>query len=271
MFLLLRHDLPQTPEALAAALDEGLRAFVSRPAPMVSIAGDKVSALKSIAVDLSGARAESARLPPRPRLDNLRPAISATELSVTAEPISLFGAAVNFQLKANEVQLQQAPQPDDKSLLILHRAQAGDLRLETGRAELEHLIKRVAGKLAQKQGVTIESVNLQLAQPQPRVLDAIVTVAARKLLFRPVLKLAGSVTINDDLVATISNLTCTGDGPIASLACAAITPQFARIEARPFPLSALPLGEIQLRDVTLDLIGDRISIAAKFGERSASA
>lgn len=271
MFLLLRPDLPQEPEAFAAALDEGLRAFLSRPEPMVAVRGDDTRSLESISVDLSGARAESWRVPARPQLSSLQPAISVDKLSVNAEPLSLFGAEVNLRLAAVEVQLQQARQPDDTLVLILHRARAGNLRIEAARAQLEQLVTRAAGTLARKQGVTIDGIKLDLTQPQPRVLDAIVTVAARKLLFRPVLRLSGRIAVADDLVATISNLNCTGDGAIASLACAAITPQFGKIEGRAFPLSALPLGEVQLRDVALDLVGDRITITANFGEHSANA
>jgi hypothetical protein len=269
VFLLCRSDLPEQPAKLAKALEEGLRVFISRTQPMVTVRGDNVRALDEISVDLSGARVDFLRRPARPELAGTKPAVSAAELSVVASPLSVFGSEVMFQLQASKVELDQVTQPDNKLLLVVRRAAAGNVRLEAARAALEQLILRAAAKLAQKQGVTIESVKLELEQSEPRVLEAKVIVAARKLLFRPVLNLSGRIAISDDLIATVSNLNCSGDGPIATLACAAITPQFRRIEQRPFPISALPLGEVQLRDVALDFVNDRITIAANFCERSA--
>src|SRR5437764_408454 len=144
MFLLTRPDLPREPDALARALEDGLRVFVSRSGPMVTVQGNDVRALDALSVDLSGAKVE--------------------------------------WLQAS----------------------------------------------------------------------------ARRRLSRAVLHLSGTIAVSDELVATVWNLRCTGDGASATLACAAITPQFARVEQRPFPLSALPLGEVRLHDVAFALAKDRI-------------
>ena len=268
VFLLPRSELPEQPERLSKALEDGLRVFVSRTQPMVSVRGDDVRTLEAISIDLSNARVDSLRRPLRPKLGETTPALSAAEFSVMAEPLSIFGGEVAFQLHALNVEFAQAKQPDNKLLLLLHRAASGTVRIEVAQAELEKLISLGAGKLAQKQGVSIEEVKLNLTQPQPRILDANIIVTARKLLFRPVLNLSGTVAIGEDLVATVSDLKCSGDGPIATLACAAITPQFRRLEQRAFPLSALPLGEVQLHDVALEFANHRVIVVARFGERS---
>ncbi len=268
VFLLSRSELPNQPDRLAKALEDGLRVFVSRTQPMVVVRGDDVHALDAISINLSDARLDFLRRPIRPRLGETTPALSAAEFSIIAEPLSIFDGEVVFQLHASDVEFVQAKQPDDKLLLLLHRATSGNLRMEVTRADLEKLISRGAEKLTQKQGVTIADVKLALIQPQPRILTANVIVAARKLLFRPVLNLSGTVTVSDELVATVSDLKCSGDGPIATLACAAVAPQFRRIEQRAFPLSALPLGEVQLYDVAFDFANDRLVLEAKFGERS---
>jgi hypothetical protein len=268
VFLLSRSELPERADKLAKALEDGLRVFVSRMQPMVSVHGNDVRALEAISINLSDARLDFFRRPIRPRTVETTPALSATEFSVMAEPLSIFGGEVAFQLHASDVEFVQTKQPDDKLLLLLHRASSGNVRMEIVRADLEKVIARGAERLARKQGVTIADVKLELTQAQPRILTANVMVAARKLLFRPVLNLSGTVALSDELVATISDLKCSGDGPIATLACAAIAPQFRRIEQRAFPLSALPLGEVQLHDVAFDFSNDRLVIVAKFGERS---
>jgi hypothetical protein len=150
-------------------------------------------------------------------------------------------------------------------LLIMHRAQDGNIRFEISRAAAESMIMKGASKLAEKQGVVVDNAQLELTPRGPRALDGKLTVSAHKLIFHPVLSLAGTFAVSDDLVATVSNLKCPGEGPIAALACAAITPSFARIEQRAFPLSALPLGEIQLRDLALDAAQEKVVVRARFG------
>jgi hypothetical protein len=268
VFLLSRSELPDQPDRLAKALEDGLRVFVSRTQPMVSVRGNDVRALDAISIDLSNARVDFLRRPIRPQLADTAPALSAAEFSVAAEPLSIFGSRLTFQLNASKVEFVQAMQPDNKLLLLLHRAASGSVRTEVAQVELEKLITRGAGELARKQGVTIEDVKLTLTQLQPRTLKANVVIAARKLLFRPVLNVSCTVAIDAELVVTVSDLKCSGDSPIAALACAAITPQFKRIERRPFPLSALPIGEVQLYDVAFNLANDRVVMTANFGERS---
>ena len=104
----------------------------------------------------------------------------------------------------SNVEFVQAKQPDNKLLLLLHRAASGNIRIEVTQAELEKLFAQGARKLAQKQGVTIEDVKLALTQPQPRILNASIVVAARKFLFRPVINLSGTVAIERGTASPLS-------------------------------------------------------------------
>lgn len=252
-------------EALAEAIEDGLRLFVTRPQKMVSVSGDNIRALDAIAVDLSGATIDHHHRPPP--LDHLgsAPAISARHISIAGNSISMLGSEFALKFEASNVELNQKMQPDGKLLLILHRAENGNVRFEIARVALERMITRGATKVAEKQGVTIDSVQLELIQRAPRSLEGKLIMSARKLIFHPVLHLTGTIAISDDLVVTLSNLRCQGDGAIAALACAAITPYFARVEQRAFPLSALPLGEVHVGDLALDLVSEKIVVNARFG------
>jgi hypothetical protein len=265
MFLLPRDQLPQQPDGLAQAIEEGLRVFVSRPAKMVVIRGSRVQALDSIAVDLSKATIDHHYRPPPLDRSQAVPVMVVRHIYIAGEPITLLGGDFSFQFEASNVELYQQSQPDGKLLLILYRAQDGNIRFEISRAAVEDMIMGGAATLAKKQGVVVDNAQLELTQHGPRAVDGKLTVSARKLIFHPVLTLAGTVSVSDDFVATVSNLQCHGEGPIAALACAAINPAFSRIEQRAFPLSALPLGEIQLRDVALDAANDKLVIRARFG------
>jgi hypothetical protein len=265
MFLLPRDEIPETPDALAQAIEEGLRSFVSRPDKMVVVHGGDVSALDSIAVDLSGATIDHHHRPPPLDPSEAIPAMVVGHIYISGDPISILGGDFSFQFEASNVELYRKAHPEGKLLLIMHRAQDGNIRFEISRAAAENMIMKGASKLAEKQGVVVDNAQLELTPHGSRALDGKLTVSARKLIFHPVLSLAGTFAVSDDLVATVSNLKCHGEGPIAALACAAITPSFSKIERRAFPLSALPLGEIQLRDLTIDTANEKVVVRARFG------
>ena len=264
MFLLPRNQIPQTPEELAQAIEEGVRTFASRPQKMVVVRGD-ASALDSIAVDFSGATIDHHHRPPPLEREGASPAMLARHIYIAGEPIKLLGSDFSFQFEASNIEVYQKLQSDGKLLLILHRAQDGNVRFEISRAAVETMIMSAAGKLAEKQGVVVDNAQLELTQHGPRAVDGKLTVSAHKFIFHPVLTLAGTFAVNEEFVATVSNLKCHGEGPVAALACAAINPAFSRIEQRTFPLSALPLGEIQLRDLVLDAAHGKLVVRARFG------
>src|SRR5438067_8817173 len=265
MFLLPRNEIPETPEALAQAIEEGLRTFVSRPDKMVVVRGGGPSALDSIAVDLSGATIDHHHRPPPPDPSEAIPAMMVRHIYISGEPISILGGDFSFQFETTNIELYPKAHPEGKLLLIMHRAQNGNIRFEISRAAAESMIMKGASKLAEKQGVVVDNAQLELTPHGPRALDGKLTVSARKLIIHPVLSLAGTFSVSDDLVATVSNLKCHGEGPIAALACAAMTLSVSKIERRTFPLSALPLGEIQLRDLTIDAANEKVVDRARFG------
>jgi hypothetical protein len=250
---------------LAQAIEDGVRIFASGPQKMVVVRGSDASTLDSIAVDLSGATIDHHHRPPPLDREGTTPAMLVRHIYIAGEPIKLLGSDFSFQFEASNVEVYQKRQSDEKILLILHRAQDGNVRFEISRAAVETMIMSAASKLAKKQGVVIDNAQLELTQQGPRAVDGKLTVSAHKFIFHPVLTLAGTLAVSEDFIATVSNLKCHGDGPIASLACAAINPAFSRIEQRSFPLSALPLGEIQLRGLALDAAHDKLVVQARFG------
>lgn len=268
MFLLTRDKLPSTAEGLAEAIEDALRPIASRRERMVVVGGTDLRNLDLIAVDLSGAVINPNHRPTITKEFESEPAISVRRLAVSGDPISILDSQLAFRLEASDVDLNQVRAPDGQVLLVLQSAGSGNIRFAATRAQLEGLITKAAASAAQRQGVTVEGVELDLKANSRQMLDVRVTVTARKLFFRAVLRLAGRIAISDDLVARISDLRCEGDGTIAALACATITPYFARIEQRSFPFSALPIGEVQLRDVAFVVDTEQVVITARFGSES---
>jgi hypothetical protein len=99
MFLLPRNEIPETPEALTQAIEEGLRTFVSRPDKMVVVRVGAASALDSIAVDLSGATIDHHHRPPPLDPSGAIPALVVGHIYVSGEAISILGATSVFRSK----------------------------------------------------------------------------------------------------------------------------------------------------------------------------
>ncbi len=83
------------------------------------------------------------------------------------------------------------------------------------------------------------------------------------------LRVSAQLAIDDRLVARLSQLSCAGDGAIASIACGILEPQLRKLEDRSFDLLALPMGEAVLRDVRMAANGD-IKVSAEFGSGPAA-
>ncbi len=94
-------------------------------------------------------------------------------------------------------------------------------------------------------------------------MEAEAKVRARKMFFATTIELKAKLAVDDDLNATVSGLKCTGDGAIGSLACGFLAPHLQKLEGRSFPLMALSLGEVRLRDVRLSA-GDQLTVSAEF-------
>ncbi len=269
MFILSRNELPKTPAALAVALEEAVREFASGTKPTIIVRGAGLHNLDEIIVDLSGAVIDPQHRPVIPKLSRTEPAISVRKLSVSAAPVKVLGSELAFGFAGSNVQLNQATAPDGKVLLTFHQADSGEVRVAIARKELERLIAKIATSAAARQGVTIDNVQVDLTSRAPRTLEAKVTVSVRKLFFRTKLRLSGTVAVTDDLNATVSGLRCEGDGTLAALVCAAITPHFSRMEERAFPLSALPIGEIRVNELAIAVDDKQIVVEARFGSQSA--
>jgi len=107
-------------------------------------------------------------------------------------------------------------------------------------------------------------VQLEVQPRGDRSVDAQVQLRARKLFFSTVIRIAAKLDLDEELNATVSGLTCAGDGAIGSMACGFLKPHLDAIDGRMFPLMALPLGEIRLRDVRLS-VTDQLTVTAEFG------
>ncbi len=264
MFPLYQKELPATATDLTLALTASLRRAVQVPGDPVFVRDNVYPHLAEILIDLSGAKARLDA--PRPALPEGKgePAITAQRFALKAQPLSVGDAALNLVIDAYEIVLHQSSDSAGNLFLKLQRADHGRVAIAIARRDLEWLIDKFAKIEAGKHGVAIEQVQLNLTSRGPRSLGVEVRLQARKLFIRAIIRIAGVLKIDEQLVARISGLTCSGEGAMATLACGVLTPHLQALQNRNFPLLALPLGEVQLRDINLNVF-DGIEVTAEFG------
>ena len=264
MFPLFEKELPKTARGLSHALTASLQRAVQVGGDFVSIRENVYPDLAEIAIDLSGGKVRMNA--PRPSLptDQGEPAITARHFVLKAQPLSVSDASLNLAIVANGIVLHKSS--DDAGNLFLHlqRADNGQIVVAIRKRDLEMLIDQMAKVQAGKQGVAIEQVELNLTSRGSRSLGAEVRLQARKLFIRTTIRIAGVLEIDDQFVAHISDLACSGDGAIGALACGVLTPHLQGLQNRSFPLLALPLGELKLRGINL-YVADGIEVSAEFG------
>lgn len=258
---------PNSKAELAAALDESLRRYVRKDKPVVEVSSRVFPYLDDISINFDGAEIKS-DLPPPPKLTGeTKDACEAAALNISARGVLVHGAPLNVQLQAKNIVFHQGRSENGELLLLVHFVRTGNLTISAVQLDLEAAIEKVAKHEALKHGVTIEKTRVAFRARGPRSLSVDIRLEAKKLLFRAKIDISGQIHVSDDFVARVSNLTCRGEGPIGSMACAALDPALQKVDGASFPLMSLPLGEIKLHDIRI-AVADTIEITADFGSAS---
>ena len=264
MFPLKTKIFPPTAAELARHLNDSLRELFVLTRDPAEVREKSYPHLDSLTVSLDGARVPE-RPPAMPSVaGDQRPALTIDSLSLSASPLVVGPAPVDFKLAATDVELHQANDGDGNVLLLLHQAGNGHIEISLAISDLEALIAEVAKAEAGKHGVNINSVELSLRSRSPRSLTAEVLLRAKKMFFTASLRVTGQLDLDEQLNARISGLDCTGDGAIASVACGVLKPHLQELDGREFSLMSLPLGEVRLRDVHI-AVDEKLSLTAEFG------
>lgn len=266
MFPLYQRVLPANATELTDAIENSARRFLTlATCQIVSIRDKTYPALEEIVIDLSGGRLAD----PPPRRPSIvqgesAPALTINHIVVNAPQISSGAASLDLNIEAQNVVVNQGRDHNGDIVLVLQRAEAGRMAISLPQKDLEAMVGRIAKIEAAKQGVTIDEVRVQLRPLGPRSLEGDVELRVRKLFVRATIRIGGKLAIDNQLIVRISDLGCAGEGAIASLACNVLNPHLRKLEAREFPLMALSLGEIRIRDVRVE-VDDAIKVTAEFG------
>jgi hypothetical protein len=264
VFPLYTTDFPSSASDLERLLNHSLQRIFAIEAAPVSIRDASYPHLEEIRISLDGARLRSN--PPRPPsiCGQISPALQVDRLSLSALALSIGPAPIDLSLSARTINFVQGKDSDEQVVLSLESAVDGKIELSIAQTDLAALITAVAQDQASKQGITIDTAQLDLRQMNSHSLAVQVRLRIRKLFLSASIGITGQLDLDDQLNLKVSDLNCSGSGTIASLACSILTPYLRKIDGRELPLMSLPLGEVRLRDVHLT-VGDKLCITAEFG------
>lgn len=264
MFPLYTKTFPSSAAELARLLEQSVSRLFTAISNAVSVHEKTYPDIAELRIALDGA-ALRANPPESPILKGATsPALVLDALHIQGTGVTVGPATLDLKLVARGVRLSQSRDTNDELVLVLQNAANGEIEISATKDNIESAIAALAQQEAGKHGVTIDQVQLTVQSRESRSLDGEVQLRARKLFFSTVIHIAAKLDLDEQLNATVSDVRCTGDGAIGSLACGFLTPHLQKVRARRFSLLALPLGEVRLRAVRLSAT-DRLTVHAEFG------
>ena len=266
MFPLAGKQFPKSAEELATAIEDALTAvFTLEEGTGVSVEGGKYPAIKKVTIDLDGASVSAKKPPPKPEgVGKREEGVTVDRLEVSGRPIRYEDAEMELGLTARGVTLDFDRDRKGKPLLVLNDAKEGKVEAKIGKEDLERLVEEAARAAAETQGIKIQDLDLKLTSKGPRSAAAEVRVKAKKAILSGVVVIKGQLDIDNDLNATISGLSASGEGVVGSAAAGLVQGKLKQYDGTKVSLMAFSLGDVKLRDLKIDL-KDALKVSASFG------
>jgi hypothetical protein len=266
MFPLAGKDFPESAEELSDAIEDALKdVFTLDKGTGVSVEGGKFPAVKKVTIDLDGASVSATKPPPKPEgVGKREDGITVERLEVSGHPIRYEEAELDLGLSARGVTLDFDRDKKGKPLLVLNDAKEGKVEAKISKEDLENLVLEAARVAAGAQGVKIEDLDLKLTSKGPRSAAAEVRVKAKKMMMTGVVVIKGQLDIDDELNATVSGLSASGEGIVGSAAAGIVQGKLRQYDGTKVSLMTFSLGDVKLRDLKIDLKG-ALKVSASFG------
>src|SRR5947209_7556758 len=267
MFPLSGKDFPQNAEELASGIRDALADVLkfSKKSDPVTVSGGSFPAIKQVKVDLSGAQISIKEPPPQPKPKGKRqPGITVDQLQVQADPICYEKSKATFNLSATGLKFDFAHDQRGNAMLVLTDAKDGNVEVKITKSDLQSLLMTAASTAAKQQGATIQDLQVNLESDGPRSIAADVRVKARKLVVSGTVNVKGKVDVDDNMVATLSDLSCTGEGMIGGVVATFLQGKLKSYDGKRIPLMAFSMGDVALRDLKISTKG-AIQVSAEFG------
>lgn len=191
---------------------------------------------------------------------------SVAMLRVVGQPFGDAQRPIEIEASAQQCRGQFVRTSDGAVALRLVGASDGRLRVSIARTTVERIAMIEAGKAARAQGVEIKDVQVSWRSEGARDLSLEVQVKAKKgFLPAAVIRVRGRVSIDGALTGRLSGLSVDGEGMVGGFAAGLIRPKLAQVEGRSKSLLALPLDDLRITDVRLDVTEERLTVEGAFG------
>ena len=267
MFPLAGKNFPKSTDELCSAIHDALEEVFKLPRnnDVVACSGGTFPQVKQVKVDLSDATVSLDSPPPIPIAKGKRQTgPSVSKLEVVGQPVRYQTSKAYFELSAQEVSFDFARDQQGEPILVLTDAKSGEVEFKVGQEDLQALIKAAATMAAKQQGVTIQELKVSLKNVGPRTLEGEAHLKAKKMVMTGRVMLRGRVEIDNDLVATLSNLSCTGEGVIGTMASGLLQGRIKQLEGQKFPLTTFSLGDVRLHGLNV-VTTKGLHVTAQFG------
>lgn len=170
---------------------------------------------------------------------------------------------MKVQFQADDVRLDVNKNASGQLAPSLASARNGLILLELTRSELEAMLLAFAQAGAAEQGVKVDSVELTLSAAGERTVQASVRVKAKKGFIPVTVTVNGRADVDERLNATVSGLTCQGEGMVGPMVAGMIGAKLAGYNGKAFPLAGDALRTVRLGGLKVEA-GDPLRVSATF-------
>ena len=270
MFPLARNDFPSSIEELVTGISDALAEVLTLPKPGSAVtASGSFPNVKQLRINLDGASVNVKEPPPKPTpVGKREPGIEVDQLEVSGHPIKYEQSRLDLDLKARGVKLDFARDANKKPLLVLSDAREGRVEAKMSRTDIEAAVKSIAGTVAKQHGINLQDLTLTLTSESDRSVAVEVRVKAKKMIMSGVIHVKGRLDLDDDLNATVSGLSASGEGVIGTMASGMLQSKLKVYEGKKFPLMAFSLGDTTLRNLNISAKGPNLQVTAAFGSKA---
>jgi hypothetical protein len=267
MFPLAGKEFPTTSDELDEALAGALAEVFTLPKKNtgVSVTGGEFPDVGKVAINLDGASVTANEPPPPPvGVGKRKPGITVDKLQLTGHPIRYEQTKLDLELSASGLEFEFDRDKQGNPLLVLTDAKDGHVEAKISKKDIETIALTAATLAAAQQGIKVQELELDLKSEGSRSVSADVRVKAKKMMVSGVLRIRGRVDVDDALNATLSDLSCAGEGMIGTMAAGTVEKHLKPYEGKQIPLMAFSLGDLTLHDLQVEING-AVRVTASFG------
>jgi hypothetical protein len=196
-----------------------------------------------------------------------QPGITVGHLDVTGRPVYYEQGKAELELNASGLCFDFAHDAKGSALLVLTDAKDGHVHVKIGKDDLRAMLLAAASAAAKSQGVTVQDLDVNVDATGDRSIATVVRVKAKKMFMTGVVTVRGKAAVDDNLVATLSDLACTGEGAVGGIAAGFLQSKLQSYNGKKFPLMTFSLGDVALRDLKIST-RDAVELSAEFGRKA---